>query len=71
MLPINFTEIVLKDLIISIFQSVLLTVSMMYSYYFYKDHFSDLIKNECFDVKDNNIISSELNFNIDKDKKDN
>ena len=37
-MPLYFSDFILKDVVVSGFQSLLLTLSMMYSYYFYKDH---------------------------------
>jgi hypothetical protein len=37
-MPLYFTEFILKDVVVSGFQSLLLTVSMIYSYYFYKEN---------------------------------
>ena len=33
----------MRDLIVSMFQSVFLTLSMLYSYYFYKDNLENII----------------------------
>ena len=36
-IPITLTDFILRDVMVAVFQSLFLTVSMVYSYYFYKD----------------------------------
>ena len=70
-LPITLTDFIMRDLIVSTFQSVFLTLSMLYSYYFYKDNVSKYILSMPLDTTiSKNSTETKQDLSLSEDKKE-